>query len=248
MFGKLLKFDFKSMAKFYFIFYIAYFCLSFLIIQQGVKSSLLQDYYSFSTLGYLGSFSFLAIIIGAVSLFFYTILFLKNSLFDQWSYQTHTLPVSITKILWSKFITLGLYSLLTLILLTLFTILNISIAVNDYSLFSKWFTMVSNTILPHIHSYIWLPFGSFKEINLIILCMALVNSTIVPWRNYIVSVIIYILISFILSIISGAIFGAFLDSGTIYNTINMATGIFNLVVGMLFYLINIWIFKHKLEL
>ena len=204
MFLKTLKHDLKNSFKDYSMLYITMLAFA-LLAPFGIQSQspiLIQ----ISAIG----LSF--IVIGAIIMtFMNSINFLKRRLFDEGAYFNLTLPVSIDTTLISKIVTVSIWQIVTVLMViisgVIFSIFIREIGIENVTFFfSKLFEIISQAdFLGLFLGLILMMISMFSFTTLLIVVMALVNTSAFTRRNYFFSILFFILFSWGRGIVDDAV-------------------------------------------
>lgn len=264
MLFKLIKHDFKNSFKDYALLYI-------LMIVFSILSPLLINWSTSGIIGGLASIMIVFLVIGStVMVFVNTISFIKRRLFSDSSYLNYTLPVSMAQTLLSKLIVSISMIILTSIL-----------ALASLALFTYVFSLWESTLIQMIWSqlkyfFVNLPDGLlqvglellvlyFVELStmvlVLILSFTLVNTSFVKKKSNVFVLLLYMLISFGISMIDTAVMAilsidmsAILDAlsrGTILSGIHLSIGVttvYQLLISGALFLITNYLLNNYLEI
>jgi len=248
MLGKLLKYEFFALARVMLPVYAGAILLSLLTHVIGLGG--LYDIPAFAGTAIFFSMISMFGIFGLIVLTFIFIIqrFYLNFFRDQ-GYLTHTLPVSVNTLIWSKLIAAFCWSAATVIVIFISIFLMASGFAPDY-FFSYGFDVAQDafyiTGFSALLSFLHLIVAGFS--GTLMVYAALSIGQLVSRMKILLAVGVYFGMSFALSMISAPItFALMWDSGSFgsYQVFNL---LFSLAQGIGFYFITRGILKHKLNL
>lgn len=277
MFLKLLKYEFKSIGKWYLGLYGLSLIFSIILgfwVKGGTGETLSEWFSSSPILQFLAGLFFLAgfVIYSAmlVSTFVIIIRRFKNSIFDRQGYLTMTLPANTHQIILSKLLTALFWSLFSVLAVIVLSLLTALIAVGSFSEFfnmlnqfigefrggfeqgfeasSGYFLKIDSTILSLV-----LPSTLVETIVSILLFYLSISLGHMAENNKVLlSFVAYFSVGFVSSYLSSFLVSFFSESmvqSEAYTPTRMLIQIaMNCVLGAIYYFATHYIIKNKLNI
>ena len=274
MFLTLLKHDLKNSYRDYLYLYIAMIAyailIPFFVLRLKIDSMLLNGLIALPTV---------LIIFGGVFIYFRNLFnFINRRLYSEAGYLTFSLPVSTWKIILSKVCTLLIWTCLTFVLVIIAMVLfgfNFASLANNLGFLNevKYLLDLFLSMFENIN-WLWV-FVLFLDFIittsalylLIIGLMGVVRSSLVKTRRYLLSVILFLVVTFVWGLASESILtmifgidaqqlvilenfpGQFMiDSALLNKPYALANMAINTLGLALSYLFTHWLLEHKLEL
>lgn len=253
MFFKLLKHDLKMNVKpfvtMYIIFFVATMMYFNIIRYSQLEGPTIFDTYALNLIIF-GSFIGFLVVVGVIVLVVNSISFIKTTMFDDAGYLTMTLPVSRHLLLWSKVATLLFWIIISYVATVLIMFVNCSLVFGSVKELQflmtsiiEWFQYVPNQAGLFLNTISSLLF----QVILLIFVMAFVNSSISPWKNYFLSLLMFIIINALRDWAQVSIFNSY-GQDLLGQSTNWISILISLLLFTIFYFGTVWLIDRKLEI